>query len=326
MSKDTTIAQVADILQANNNFLIFTHVNPDGDALGSSFSMLNALRNRAKSVDLYIQNKLPKVYSDIFTDDYYSDDVIIDFSKYDYFIFLDTSNEKRIALPSNLEFDKIKQKTINIDHHIDNSNFADTNYITESAACAEICFDILNFLRCDISAQIATYIMAGVIADTGCFRFNNTNSTTMKVAAKLLELGAEYQKIIINSFFSKPIELIKLEADLIHNSLQLEYNGKFAWCYLDDNLLSKYNINLKDIDGLIDAIRAIKGVEIALLITKRDESFKLSFRSKTPTISVGKIARALDGGGHELAAGATVNVSTLEELMTKVNEQVSIIL
>jgi len=317
MNDTSQIAQIADIFNQKDNFLILTHINPDGDALGSVFALLNILKKKNKSVDLYIQGKLPNIYSDIFSDDYLCDENL-NIQKYDYYIFLDTSNVKRIALPANLEFDNIDKTTINIDHHIDNSNFAKINYIQTFAACAEIIFEISNELKINISAQIATYIMTGIIADTGCFRFNNTNSKTMTIAARLLEKKADYQKIIVNSFFSKPIELLKLEADLIHNSLKTDCKGKFAWCYLESSLLKKYNLDIKNVDGIIDTIRAIKGVEVALLIYRQKDFFKLSFRSKNPEISVGKIARALNGGGHELAAGATLKVDTIEEVMKKV--------
>ena len=149
--------------------------------------------------------------------------------------------------------------------------------------------------------------------DTGGFRFDNTTPAVLKCAAELLSMGADYSNIIKSMFFSKPANFAKMEADIMLHHLETACNGQYAWFYLADEFLDTYEIKEKDTEGLIDLIRAIKGFEIVAIFKKKDEGFRFSLRSKNKKYSVGQIARSLNGGGHELAAGGLIPVDSIDE-------------
>jgi phosphoesterase RecJ-like protein len=115
---------------------------------------------------------------------------------------------------------------------------------------------------------------------------------------------------------------MKFNAELVLNNLKTEFNGAYAQLYLDDEILLKYGVDIKDIEGLIDSARMIDTVKIAAVIYKKEEGFKISLRSKQKDISVGEIARGFDGGGHEMAAGAFIKAETLKEAEVKLLEKV----
>jgi phosphoesterase RecJ-like protein len=298
--------EIRDIISSHDNFLIFTHDNPDGDALGSTCAMLNILLENGKKAKLLIPEKIPSKYLDLvprqgIINSIGKDDLN---SNYSYCLSIDLPRAEKAAI-GELKINDIKIPFANIDHHIDNKGFGTTNLIIpEAAAAAEIVYNIFEGMPSwKISAASATYLLIGVIMDTGCYRFHNTSPDTFEISAKLMQAGARHVDIINRLFFSRPLDMMKLEADILLNHLNFECGGRFAWAYLSDELLAKYNTDVKNVEGLIDLLRSVEGTEVVALLSKRDTVFKISLRSKNSKYSVGKIARMFGGGGHELAAG-----------------------
>ena len=303
------VGEIAGIIAGRDNFLLITHQGPDGDAIGSTLGLLSALRENGKKAEAYFHEPLPDNYQEFCHLDFLSGPVPY-LDQYDSILCLDFSNQKRFG-----DVDLAAYNTINIDHHPDNSRFARENYVyPRAAATAEILFNIIKAIPgWKITRETATLLMTGIVMDTGGFRFDNTTPAVLKCAAELLEMGADYSNVIKLMFFSKPAAFAKMEADILLHHLQTACEEKYAWFYLSDELLNSYGIKEKDTEGLIDLIRAIKGFEIVAIFKLKDEGFRFSLRSKNKKYSVGQIARRLNGGGHELAAGGMIQVKDIEE-------------
>jgi len=153
----------------------------------------------------------------------------------------------------------------------------------------------------------------GMIMDTGGFRFDNTKASTLKTASELMSAGADYSRLINSLFFSQPLNFVRMEGELISKNLRTAFSGKYAWAYLSDEMLKEFGVEKKDTESLIDLLRQIQGVEIAAILYRKDDGFKISLRSKNKEYSVGKVARSLNGGGHELAAGGFIRAADVSE-------------
>lgn len=158
-------------------------------------------------------------------------------------------------------------------------------------------------------------MMLGIITDSGCFRFDNTTPRALRIAASLLEAGADHHNIIADAFFSKPFNMAMFESELFCTELRTAHEGKTAWVVIPQRLLKKYAVDIRNTETLIEGIRGIRGVQVAALIkaTENPGIFKISLRSKSADISVGRIARRLNGGGHEMAAGGTIFAKSPDE-------------
>ncbi|MBN1863666.1 MAG: bifunctional oligoribonuclease/PAP phosphatase NrnA, partial [Victivallales bacterium] len=303
------IAQASAAIKNSDNFLVVTHQNPDGDAMGSAFGMLTALRDNGKKAEAFFHERLPEAYSALPIPKHITEKLPF-LDSFDTIICLDFSNPKRFG-----DIDFSIRNSINIDHHPDNSCFATRNFVfPNAAATAEIIFNLLKGIPgWRISKDTATFLLTGLIMDTGGFRFDNTSSQSLRCAAELLEAGADYPTIIKSMFLSKSANFARMEADLVLNNLKTGCNGLFAWLFLSDSILAKYSVNEKDTEGLIDIIRAIKDFELVAIVRRIEEGFRFSMRSKNRKYSAGRIARTLNGGGHEMAAGGLINAQTLDE-------------
>jgi phosphoesterase RecJ-like protein len=311
---DALIAGIAEFIAKTDNFLIITHENPDGDALGSTFAMLNMLHDCGKTAEALLPEALPEKYLDFIPCNYRTEVSIYDLSSYNCCIIVDNPNPARAGLGGKMSVSDITIPIINIDHHPDNMLYGKYNLVMpDAAAAAEILFMIFRQIpRAKISPATATLLLLGIIMDTGGFRFDNTSARAMNSAADLIELKAAHHEIMKNMFFSKPLPQQKFESELFTRHLQIECGGKFAWFYIPEELISKYNIDMRNSEGLIEILRALKDTDIVAVMQRREDGFKISLRSKDHKYSVGKIARKLNGGGHELAAGCIIKASSLE--------------
>jgi len=300
-----TIKELSDLLLHLNNILIVTHERPDGDAIGSSFALQQAFFNLGKKADIYFSDTLPERYLHLSNDQTY---VIKPKpgANYKYCIALDCGNYDRLAL-----YDKNirnRAEMINIDHHPDNELFGLYNFVDSNAcATAEIIFDVVTSdTTWKINSPFANFILIGIMLDTGGLRFDNTNAGVLRKTAALIDYGADYLKIIKEMYFAKPLAMMLLETDSCLNHMKSEFDGKFVYIHLSDELLNKYGIQYKETEGIIDNLRTIKGVYIAATITKLNDGYKISLRSNNITYPVNQIAKELSGGGHKLAAGCFV--------------------
>ena len=290
-----TLKQAAEKLMTAKKFLLTAHVNPDGDAIGSTLALAALLRAKGKDAIVMIDDKLPKNLS--FLPGY---DKIVrpeEGKKVDaeLLVILDTSLDRigevgkaAAGLP-----------VLNLDHHISNDEKADFLYNDNRAAAAEIVFELVERLGGEFTPEIATPLYTGIATDTGFFKFSNTRPETMRAAARLLEAGVRPEQVS-EALEEKPESVVRGQAAALQ-TMELSYNGRVAGLYLDKELAT----SLDTTEGFIDFVRVIEGVEIAVLIKCMDENFcRVSVRSKG--LDVSKVAMKFGGGGHIRAAGFSV--------------------
>jgi phosphoesterase RecJ-like protein len=194
-----------------------------------------------------------------------------------------------------------------IDHHLDNELYGDLNLIAPYSAAATMLAEFAIETQLKITQETATCLLLGIIRDTGGFRFQNTDPKTMRLTAKLIELGGDYHGLTHKIFFSEELNRLKFISYVINHKLNFSSNGRVLHCILEDEEFNNYGVHKKDMEGLIDSIRTIKGVTITCIFTYWNEQIKLSMRSCDEKYPVDKIAHKIGGGGHRLAAGAKVN-------------------
>ncbi|MDD3117962.1 MAG: bifunctional oligoribonuclease/PAP phosphatase NrnA [Victivallales bacterium] len=306
--------EVANFLVQNDNFLIVTHERPDGDALGSSFALLNILKENGKNAALLLPEELPENYLDFVPCDYRTYLDQYERTTFSWCLALDNTDLERAAVGMRSHLADLKLPIVNIDHHPDNRCFGKINLIIpEAAATAEIVFRIVREIPSwKISPKSATLLLLGIIMDTGGFRFDNTSAEVLNIAAELLRLKADHHGIVRNMFFSKHLPYVQFEAELITRHLKVNQSGRFGWICIPEALIERYGIDMKNSEGLIEGLRSISGMDIVALLQRREDGFKISLRSKDARYSVGKIARQLNGGGHELAAGCMIKTDKEE--------------
>jgi len=325
LNRKPTPAEVAAFLAAHDNFLIVTHEHPDGDAIGSVLGTLNFLRENGKSADALLPEDLPVKYANWIECGFRSEVSLYELADYSACIMVDNPKIERAGVGAALRGPIQGMEILNIDHHPDNEEFGRHNLVVPTAAaCAEIMFTI--FKECaeyNISSQTASLLMLGMVMDTGGFRFDNTSPATLRHAAELIELGADYPEIVRSMFFSRPLRFLEFEAELLQKHLKRNANGRYAWIFIPEELIEKYQINMRDTEGLIELLRSIDGTDVVALLQRRKAGIKFSLRSKKSKYKIGAVARSLNGGGHELAAGGMVKGVNLESaeqtLMVKID-------
>lgn len=325
MGEVATLKEMFRELSEAKSVLLLTHLRPDGDALGSTFGLRAFLRSAGKKADVLLTDGMPHRYINFHRDPLtrisrgQADD-------YELVAVLDCANVARLNIPSSLDIGYLRsRRTINIDHHVYNNIDAPKNFVCpERSSASEIVACLLLDAGAEIPAACATSLLAGMMTDTGCFRFSNTTGTTLRTAGALLDRGAVLERISNEVFFNKPYNCAAFEADLFNTRLKIACGGKFAYAYIDDELLKKHDFNLAEDEGIIDNLRALEGVVIALLIYRNSAGeYKLSLRSKDSAFPVGPLARKHGGGGHEMAAGATLRAASFAEVEDLVLKEVT---
>ncbi len=314
MSDIKELQQAAALLQGSEKLLIFTHQRPDGDALGSSFGLKFFLESLGKEAVVFIPSAIPHRHTKLFSG-YVSELSEAQLDAFDTFVSVDCANPARLGAPEFLTIETLRtRRFINIDHHKGNSMESGFfNLVSgETASCCELLVKIITAAGFAIPERCATPLLTGMMTDTGCFRFSNTSPDTMRYAALLLEAGAELEKIVNAVFFSKPLNQVRFENELMKEHLKFAADNKIAYAFIPPELAQKHAFNIKEDEGLIDLLREIDGVVIAMLLYEGPGGIKISMRSKESRYPVGPVARSFNGGGHDLAAGATFEGSACD--------------
>jgi phosphoesterase RecJ-like protein len=217
-------------------------------------------------------------------------------------------------------------KVINIDHHPDNSLFGDISYVnTQACALGEIIYEFLTYAGYRLNKSTAAQLYAAILTDTGRFRFSNTTPRALRIGAELIVLGADPREINNQIYYNNSDSALKLLGFLLLN-LETSADGKISYMIIDQQTLSRLNVSKEDTEGFVDYSLFLKGAEVGVLFTqKNDSKIKVSFRSQN-SFDVSALARTFGGGGHRNAAGCTVNRdlnATKELILKKVEEQLS---
>ena len=296
-----TLKEAATKILAANKILITAHVQPDGDAIGSTLALMQMLRALGKEAQIFIDDTVRKNLQAL----PHFEEIRRprDGEKFDadLIVVLDTSIE-RIGNVRKLTDAPI----LNIDHHVTNKGDADDLYIEhEAAATCEIIFKLAGELKADITPEIATCLYTGLATDTGFFQFSNTRAETLAVASELIRCGVNPNFISEQLEKKSLAEVRGLSAAL--NSLKMFYGDKVAGMILDHATAKTFDST----EGFIDEIRVIETVDVAFLITEKAPNVcRVSMRSKG--VNVAQIADKLGGGGHIRAAGCTLKTTLAE--------------
>lgn len=299
-----------DKLNEVNNILLISHISPDGDNIGSLVSMATALKNKGYNTSILKVDDIEFKYDYLLNFHSVEERKSILKKEFDMAIILDCGSIDRIG--NNQDILENIKTIVNIDHHITNTNFGDINIVEpKSSSTCEIVYKVLTYLDIKIDEKIATSIYTGIVTDTGSFAYNNTNEQTLSIASDLLKLGANREIIYKNIYQNKSINEIHFLGNMLKD-IKLEFDGKVGMLDVKDEILKKYNLNYNQVDELINKLREIKGVEIAILLKEiSEEEVKVSFRAKGK-VDVSELAIKFGGGGHRQAAGAMIRTNIRE--------------
>ncbi len=311
------IKKIGDIIKKQNSFLIVSHKNPDGDAVGSSLALYSLLGEMGKKV--YVENPtdVPQLY--MFLEDYDKIKPIKNDKDIDVVIAVDTAELDRCGIQKDYVEDKI---FINIDHHKTNTLFGEINLINaDAAAVGCILWDLFKQNGFEISKKTSQYLYLSILTDTGSFRYSSTSPKTMRIAADLLERGVEPWFIAYNIYESNRFKTLKL-LGLVLGTLETYYDGKLAVEYVTQDMFEKTNTSAEDTEGFVNFARSVRGAEVGVLLREDGPNlFKISMRSKDK-VDVTIAASAFGGGGHKNAAGGQIE-GTLNEAKSKIVEAFS---
>lgn len=308
------------IIQAGR-IAIGGHVRPDGDCIGSCLALQQYLKKKypQKSVDVYLEQP-PSVFAYLKGFDEIRTEVPIE-EEYDLFLALDSSSIDRLDFSEPL-FCRTPKKLC-IDHHISNTSYADKTFvIPEASSTAEVLYEMLlsqaqqegmtesefvDFMGQEIAAAFYT----GIVHDTGIFKYSSTSPRTLGIAAHLIQTGIPFPQIIDESFYQKTYIQTQIMGRCLLESVRV-MNGKVVFSALSQNIMKFYDAGSEDLDGIIDQLRVIKGVEVAILLHEtKTQEYKVSMRSNG-AVDVQRVAVYFGGGGHVKAAGCTIHGSVYD--------------
>lgn len=299
---------VIDKIIKAKSVAVFPHVNEDPDAIGSCFAFAKVLRKMGKKATIYVSGKVEARLAFMGTDYVmYHEGIEHD---HDLCACLDCGDIDRITERKAL-FEQIGN-SVNIDHHLTNTRFADANYVDGNAsATSEILFELFGKMGVEIDDDIAKDLYTAVCSDTGCFKYSNVTPKTMRTAADLLEYNFDHAEIARLLFDCESLAATKLKAE-VTEGIKSYADGKISLVTLDEKLGEKYGICKEDIPNLVEIPRRIEGTEIAVCIKHVKDGFRINLRSNGKA-DVAKVATEFGGGGHVKAAGATLHLSALKE-------------
>lgn len=216
---------------------------------------------------------------------------------------------------------------INVDHHVTNKMFGTYNYVDPGAAAVgEQVYRILTAMRVPVDRDMATCLFTALGTDSGFFRFSNTTPTTLRIAARLVEKGAEPFRISEQVYETKTLSSLKLLGRVL-DTLKIDDAGKVAWVEIRREWLSEFGVDEGQTEGFVNYPRMVKGVEVALLFRESEEGkIRVGMRSRGD-FDVSALAEAFDGGGHSRAAGCSVDAASLDDarqmVLSKVYEMMA---
>ena len=303
-------SKIEQIISENEKIFISTHINPDGDSLGSAFAMYHYLKKLGKDCRIINHSEVPLVYSflnekEIFNE--ISDENIAFIKNADLGIILDIGDFYRLGEVANI-IESTTVETINIDHHpLTENDFFTHNFINlDASSVGEILYSYFSSLGSDIiDKEMMLGIYSAVLTDTGSFRFSNTNQLSHEIAVDAIKMGINISEIYQNIYENSSVSRIKLLGNVIQK-LNFDCNGELLWFSLNNDMVKEVDGTNQDFDGFTDFFRGIQGVEIALMLYDLKGKVRLSFRSKGK-YKVNNVAKKMGGGGHPFAAAALVD-------------------
>ena len=321
---ENSFSELKDKIANAESIIVFSHVSPDGDTLGSNLAIsLMIEKYFNKKVDSTFVGKLPNTYNYLPDFERFIDVQDIDKTKqYDLAIAVDVASKDRMVFGTQI-FDNAKVK-VNIDHHKTNIGYADINIVEGDAACVGIIlYKIFRAWELDIPKEVARCIYTSLLTDTGGFKYENTTPETFMLAADLVRLGVSPTYEFRACYETKPQSMVQFQAYVVSNTVF--YNsGKIAFSKITRSDMSKFNATDDYTEGIVEVLRTSKNVEIAAILKETKEGYtKVSLRSKT--LDLTPIVMDFGGGGHTFAAGCTIKkpiAIAFDKLLKRVQSEI----
>jgi phosphoesterase RecJ-like protein len=296
----TSLEQAAPILRAAERVMILCHEFPDGDTLGAGSALCRGLRQLGKRAAVRCSDTPGPKYDFLFrglADDEFEPDLVV---------AVDIADKSLLGEPVLSRFGgKIG---LAIDHHRSGAPFAKQSYIDPAAAATcEIIYSLLNLLGVRIEKPIADALYTGVTTDTGCFKYTNTTPRTHRIAADLIEAGADSVEIDRAMFDTKSRARLDMESRVL-SSIRFAHGGQIALILITKQMIAESGAIEDDLDGIATIPRSIEGVRLGITLREKDDgAFKVSLRAHPPA-DASKICERFGGGGHRGAAGCTLRL------------------
>src|SRR6266436_2021131 len=315
----STFDQIGKVLREHQQFVVLGHVRPDGDALGSQLALGLSLQQLGKNVQIWNEEGMLEKYSflpraELLTKPPATPEHV------DVAIALDTAIQNRLG--TTLAAVGSAKIWINIDHHLTNPGYGDLVIIDPSApATGEIIFRLIKSQHLPFDHDIAENLFAAISSDTGSFQYPQTSARTFEIAAELVRAGVDVSRLSQQLYENYPRRRLELLRELLR-TMRFEHGGRVASFSLSSKTAADLGVLPEDNEGLIDHLRATRGVIVAVFFEELAEGkVRISMRSKDEAVDVCAICQKFGGGGHTLAAGARIRGS-LAEVEEKVLEEI----
>ncbi|MFN7170433.1 MAG: DHH family phosphoesterase [Candidatus Omnitrophota bacterium] len=312
------INKVVEEIEKGRIFLITSHINLEGDALGSELSLAYLLKMLGKNSFVYNASALPNNYK-FLPLLYFLDKPRYKIDDFDTAIVVDCSDFVRIGKIKNLITSK--KRIINVDHHPDNNYFGTANLVDPTAsATGEIVFRLFKRIGVPLNRDVALCIYTAIVSDTGGFRNENTTARTHRIVSQLLNYDLKPSLVFENIYeMYSPARMRLLGLSL--ENLNIDRKRGIAWMSVSQRLLKNSGASLDDVDGFVEIMRSIKGIKLAILFQEIEKNqIKVGFRSREG-VDAGNLARIFGGGGHFAASGCILK-GNLEEIEKKVLNEI----
>lgn len=310
------VNQLRKTIINSNKIALISHKDPDGDCLGSLLGLGEMLNNIGKKVFMFIEGEIPLNYRFLPTIEKIISKPTED--NFDMVILLDSSDIDRIGI-----MNAIVNKSNScycIDHHESNKGFCDINIIEPNySSTGEIIYEISKLLDFKISVDTAINLYTAILTDTGKFIYDNTSPQTLRYVAELLDKNFGFSDVV-DKIYGNDDKNIFMAKSRILSEVEFYFDGKLSLGVINQAILDEFNIAMKDIDGIVEAIRDIRGVGVSCVLKQvRPDKTKVSLRSKGD-FNVSDISLLFDGGGHKRAAGFDINDNLENSKLILINE------
>ena len=321
---NATLEQIADVLRKADSVMIAGHVSPDGDCIGSQLALACVLESMGKQVTCLLANEGP---IDPTLEYLPRADRMVpasqELSVHDVVIAVDVPNQERMGLSA--RYHDASPCTVTIDHHANDKRISDYTYVDpDIAATAMIVWDLARMLCDNVPCDVATCCYAGLMTDTGGFRFQNSNRDAFLAASEMVAAGADPAEAATQAYQNISLASMKLEFLAVdHAVFVADGKGVVSWGAEDD--MARIGAKKSDLEPLVDTLRSIRGVKVACMLREQDGVVRGSLRAKDST-DVSAIARRHNGGGHIAAAGFTEKLpmdAVVKELASEIEAALS---
>lgn len=312
------MSRLEELVKGAKSVALSGHVRPDGDCVGSVMSVYLYLKKNMPWLEVKVFLETPSSIFGCMKEIEVIDSNMDTQRVFDAFIALDC-NDERLGNAEPI-FQRAKTR-INIDHHVSNQGCGDINIVVpDASSTCEVVYELMDSEKLDVEIAKALYI--GMIHDTGVFKYSNTSPKTLQIAAGLISYGFDFPKIIDETFYEKTYIQTQIMGRALLESVRF-MDGKCIFSVVNKDIMEFYDATPKDLDGIINQLRIIKGVECAIFMYQTGNmEYKVSMRSNG-YVDVSAIASFFGGGGHVRAAGCTMK-GTVHDVINNISTRIAL--